>query len=235
MIDGKRVVALIPARGGSKRLPRKNVLPLAGKPLIGWSIDAAKRSRYVDDVVISTDDIEVATVSREMGIETPELRPDYLASDMAKTEDVLLYSLEKYGEGNVDIIILLQPTSPLRNDRHIDDALELFVDKQANSVVSVTPCEHSPMWSNTLPEDLSMGSFIKPEALQRSQDLDQFYRLNGALYIFDVSDLLKEKKIVYTEKTYAYSMENQYSFDIDTEFDFEIASVFLEKSLAIQK
>jgi CMP-N,N'-diacetyllegionaminic acid synthase len=227
MIDGKKVMALIPARGGSKRLPRKNILPLAGKPLIGWSLEAASKSQYIDQVVVSTDDNEIVDVCHAMGFPVPELRPDFLASDTAKTEDVLLHALERYGE-DAEIIVLLQPTSPLRTSEHIDEALELFVEKRANSVVSVTPCEHSPMWSNTLPADLSLDSFIKPEALQRSQDLGKFYRLNGALYVFDSRNLEKLGCISYSESGYAYIMNNESSIDIDTKFDFSMAENIID-------
>ncbi|CAE6880905.1 Cytidylyltransferase [Vibrio sp. B1FIG11] len=119
MIDGKKVLAFIPARGGSKRLPRKNILPIAGKPLIGWSIDAAKGSEYIDDIFISTDDQEIADVAAGLGIPAPELRPEHLASDTASTANVLTYTLEKFGT-DFDIVILLQPTSPLRTSQHID-------------------------------------------------------------------------------------------------------------------
>ncbi|WP_104038653.1 acylneuraminate cytidylyltransferase family protein [Vibrio jasicida] len=228
MIDGKKVLAFIPARGGSKRLPRKNILPIAGKPLIGWSIDAAKGSEYIDDIFISTDDQEIADVAAGLGIPAPELRPEHLASDTASTANVLTYTLEKFGT-NFDIVILLQPTSPLRTSQHIDQALELFIEKQAFSVVSVTPCEHPPLWSNTLPDNGSMENFIRPEALKRSQDLGSFYRFNGAIYIFDVEKLLEYQEICYTSESFAFVMENKDSFDIDQQFDFELAEFFLNK------
>ncbi|EGR1063797.1 TPA: cytidylyltransferase domain-containing protein [Vibrio cholerae] len=230
MINGKRVIAIIPARGGSKRLPRKNVLSLAGKPLIGWSIEAAQKSKYVDEIFVSTDDQEIVDVASEFGIHVPELRPVELASDTASSSDVLIYTLKKFGQQS-NIIILLQPTSPLRAAEHIDEGLELFIAKDAFSVVSVTPCEHSPLWANTLPDDASMGDFIRPEALQRSQDLSQFYRLNGALYIFDTSQLLEFGHICYTSRSYAYVMDNRISFDIDQQLDFELAEVFIQKQI----
>lgn len=229
MINGKRVLAFIPARGGSKRLPRKNVLPLAGKPLIGWSIDAAKESQYIDQLFVSTDDQEIADIASLHGVHIPELRPDHLASDTSTTESVLTYTLDKFG-GQADIVILLQPTSPLRTVQHIDEALELFVKKQAFSVVSVTPCEHSPLWSNTLPNDASMGNFIRPEALKRSQDLADFYRINGAVYIFDVRQLKEYGDIRYTKDSFAYVMENNVSFDIDTLIDFQLAEFFIKRN-----
>lgn len=223
-------MAFIPARGGSKRLPRKNVLPLAGKPLINWSIEAGKKSQYIDRVFVSTDDKEIADIACQLDVELPELRPAELASDTAKTEDVLLYSLEKFAP-DVDIVVLLQPTSPLRTGEHIDEALELFMKHEAFSVVSVTPCEHPPLWSNTLPKNNSMGDFIRPEALSRSQDISQYYRINGAIYIFDVKKLREYNEIRYTSESYAYEMSNSVSFDIDTEFDFDLAQFFMERAI----
>ncbi|MFA0133205.1 acylneuraminate cytidylyltransferase family protein [Vibrio splendidus] len=230
MLNDKKIMAFIPARGGSKRLPRKNVLPLAGKPLINWSIEAGKKSQYIDRVFVSTDDKEIADVACQLDAELPELRPAELASDTAKTEDVLLYSLKKFAP-DVDVVVLLQPTSPLRTAEHIDEALELFMEQEAFSVVSVTPCEHPPLWSNTLPKDNSMGDFIRPEALSRSQDISQYYRLNGAIYIFDVKKLREHNEIRYTSETYAYVMDNDVSFDIDTEIDFDLAQFFMERSI----
>lgn len=229
MINGKKVIALIPARGGSKRLPRKNVLPLNGKPLIGWTIDAAKNSQYIDQILVSTDDQEIADVASDYGIAVPELRPTELAGDNSSTESVLFYSLIKFAV-DADIVVLLQPTSPLREAQHIDEALALFEQRQAFSVVSVTPCEHSPLWANTLPEDGNLGDFIKPEALHRSQDLQPFYRLNGAVYIFDISRLKEIGKLAYTDKSYAYVMNNECSVDIDTQLDFLLAEKIQEFS-----
>ncbi|WP_272688340.1 acylneuraminate cytidylyltransferase family protein [Providencia sp. PROV142] len=226
MINGKKVLVIIPARGGSKRLPRKNILPLCGKPLIGWTIEAAKNSIYVDSIFISTDDSSVAKIAREYEVNIPELRPKELATDSATTEDVLIYTLNKFGS-DYDIVALLQPSSPLRTSYHLDDALELFVKKNAFSIVSVTPCEHSPLWSNTLPANCSMSNFLRPEAMKRSQELETFFRINGALYIFDIKELIDHNKICYTEKSFAYIMKNEDSVDIDNEIDFRLAKVII--------
>jgi len=231
MINNKKIIAIIPARGGSKRLPRKNVLPLNGKPLIAWSIEAAQKSKYIDSIFVSTDDKEVAEVSREFGVDVPELRPEELASDTATTESVIFYTLNKFGQ-DADVVVILQPTSPLRTYKNIDEALELFVKKNAFSVVSVTPCEHSPVWSNTLPKDRAMGDFLKSEALRRSQDLEEFYRLNGAIYSFDINKLKERGEIVYTSESYAYVMENEVSQDIDTQLDFDVSEFILRKICA---
>lgn len=222
MINKKKVMAIIPARGGSKRLPGKNLLLLNGKPLIGWTIEAAQKSKYIDTILVSTDDQKISDISQQFGIKIPELRPEMLASDTASTQSVVFYTLEKFGK-DIDIVMILQPTSPLRTSEHIDEALELFIQKEAFSVVSVTPCEHSPLWSNTLPQDGSMGAFLRRDALQRSQDLEEFYRLNGAIYAFDVKKLKERGEICYTNESFSYVMNNRVSIDIDSQLDFDIA------------
>lgn len=227
MIKGKKVLALIPARGGSKRLPRKNLLSLNGKPLVNWSIDLALANQSIDCVILSTDDPDIASVVDER-VFIPELRPDYLSTDSSTTLSVLLYTIEKFGQ-DFDILMVLQPTSPLRKQEHINGALSVFCTNSAFSVVSVTQCEHPPIWSNTLPENGMMDGFIKPEGLKRSQDLDIFYRLNGSIYIYDIHELLKVKHVNFTENTYAYKMDNMYSIDIDNKIDFEMVEFFVQK------
>jgi N-acylneuraminate cytidylyltransferase len=231
LINGKKVLAIIPARGGSKRLPRKNVLDLAGKPLIGWTIEAAQKSNYIDSIVVSTDCKEIAEIAEVFGISVPELRPRELSTDTATTQDVIIHTLNKYGKCS-DIVIILQPTSPLRTADHIDDAIGMFEDNRAFSIVSVTPCEHPPQWANTLPENNSMKDFVRKNELQRSQDLGEFFRLNGAIYIYDTDKFLVEGKLAYGENTFAYKMENEASIDIDTQFDFEISKFLLMRHLS---
>lgn len=226
MINEKKILAIIPARGGSKRLPRKNVLSIAGKPLISWSIEAAKNSKYIDKIKVSTDNVEIAAVAQEFGVPTPFLRPEELASDTATTLSVILHELNNSVE-DVDIVIVLQPTSPLRTTRHIDEAIELFEQNIAVSVVSVTECEHSPLWTNTLPKNRSMYNFITPEKLKRSQDLDTYFRLNGAIYIYDVSTLIERNAIFYCKDTYAYVMGSEFSVDIDNYQDFKLAEFLI--------
>ncbi|MCF7372065.1 acylneuraminate cytidylyltransferase family protein [Vibrio antiquarius] len=228
MLDDKKVIAVIPARGGSKRLPRKNILPLGGKPLIGWTIEAAQNSAYVDDILISTDDQEIADVARQFGITIPELRPEELSTDTATTQSVLFYTLEKYGK-DADIVVLLQPTSPFRSSDHIDQAIEYLVEKSAFSVVSVTPCEHPPQWANTLPDNGSMKDFLRFGRGKRSQDLGEAFRLNGAIYVYDICRLLAIGEMAYREDTYAYKMPNEASIDIDNQIDFDMAEFFLQR------
>lgn len=227
MINGKKVLAFVPARGGSKRLPRKNVLPLCGKPLIGWSLDAAKESKYIDEICVSTDDIEIAKVSEDFNVPVPNLRPESLATDTARTDDVLLYSLK---DQDSEIVVILQPTSPLRSAKHIDEALELFIRKKAFSIVSVTSCEQSPLWSNTLPDDGNLGGFISEEVLRGGHNISKYYRLNGAIYIFSVKKLIEAGKIIYTSTSYAYIMDNYCSIDIDNKIDFDFAEFFMRNN-----
>jgi N-acylneuraminate cytidylyltransferase len=229
MLDGKRILALIPARGGSKRLPRKNVLLLKGKPLIEWSINAAQFSQYVDEVFVSSDDTEILDVVAKTGLGIQQPRPNELASDTATTDSVIKHVLEVQ-KPNFDILVLLQPTSPLRNSHHIDQALELYLKKSANSVVSVTECEHSPLWSNTLAQDGSMCDFITEKSKKRAQDLETYFRLNGAIYIYDIKAWLNNSGSRYDENTFAYVMDAKDSVDIDNQLDFEFAEFLMGKN-----
>ncbi|MGJ0359088.1 cytidylyltransferase domain-containing protein [Aliarcobacter cryaerophilus] len=222
----KTFLAIIPARGGSKRLPRKNILDLCGKPLISWSIEAALKSKYVSKVVVSSDDEEILNISSNFGADIIK-RPYELANDTATTFDAIKHTinnLEKY-----DYIVLLQPTSPLRNEKHIDEAIELLEEKQADAIVSVCEMDHSPLWSNTLPKDGNMRGFLREEILnKRSQDLEKYYRLNGAIYICKTDKLLENKSFFLKDNIFAYIMDRKSSIDIDEEIDFLFAERVIE-------
>lgn len=225
MYKNKSFLAIIPARGGSKRLPRKNILNLAGKPLIAWSIEAGLNSEYIDKVIVTSDDDEILTIAKNFGSETIK-RPDELASDTATTFDAIKHTIENTNE--YDFIVLLQPTSPLRNEKHIDEAIELLESKNAEAVVSVCEMDHSPLWSNTLPKDGSMKGFLRDEVLnKRSQDLEKYYRLNGAIYICKTDRLLEEKSFFMKEKIYSFVMDRKSSVDIDDEIDFKLAKLLI--------
>ena len=223
----KTFLAIIPARGGSKRLPRKNILDLCGKPLISWSIEAALKSKYISKVVVSSDDEEILNISSNFGADIIK-RPYELANDTATTFDAIKHTinnLEKY-----DYIVLLQPTSPLRNENQIDEAIELLEEKQADAIVSVCEMDHSPLWSNTLPKDGNMRGFLREEILnKRSQDLEKYYRVNGAVYICKTDKLLENKSFFLKDNIFAYIMDRKSSIDIDEEIDFEIAKVLINK------
>jgi len=221
----KSFLAIIPARGGSKRLPRKNILDLNGKPLIAWSIEAGLSSKYIDKVVVTSDDDDILNLSKSLGVEILK-RPDYLASDTATTFDTIKHVIEEVA--NYDYIILLQPTSPLRDALHIDEAIELLENKKASAVISICKMDHSPLWSNTIDKSLSMVGFLKDEVLnKRSQDLEKYYRVNGAIFICKVERLLENKGFFLKENIYAYVMDRKSSVDIDEEIDFKIAEILM--------
>ena len=226
MLNDKTFLAIIPARGGSKRLPRKNVLELAGKPLIAWSIEAGQKSKYIDEVVVTSDDPEILAISQSYGAKTIK-RPEELASDTATTFDAIKHAVDNLK--SFDYIVLLQPTSPLRNYNHIDEAIELLIDKKADAIISTCEVEHSPLWSNTLPHDMNMNSFLADDVKnKRSQDLEQYYQINGAIYICDLDKLLEEKSLFLEENIFAYKMDREHSIDIDEEIDFKIAYSILK-------
>jgi len=228
MYQDKTFLAVIPARGGSKRLPRKNVLDLCGKPLIAWSIEAGLQSKYINKVIVTSDDDEILEVSKKYGADAIQ-RPDDLASDTATTFDAIKHAIdncEKY-----DYVVLLQATSPLRDEKHIDEVIELLESKNADAVISVCEMDHSPLWSNTLDENLSMKGFLKDEVLhKRSQDLEKYYRLNGAIYICKTDKLLANKSFFLKNNIFAYKMDRKSSSDIDEEIDFKIAEVLMGKN-----
>ena len=226
MLNGKSFLAIIPARGGSKRLPRKNVLDLAGKPLITWTLEAARNSKYIDKIIVSSDDTEILQIADDLRLDTVK-RPEELASDSATTVSVIEHVLQQ-NLGKFDFIVLLQPTSPLRNADHIDEAIELIAQKNADAIISVCETEHSPLWTNTLPEDGSMNFFLSGEVKNiRSQDLPQYFRLNGAIYIISVDVLNKSHTLLVDENSFAYKMTISDSVDVDTQLDFNIAEIQL--------
>ena len=187
MYQNKTFLAIIPARGGSKRLPKKNILNLKGKPLVEWSIEAGLNSKYIDKVIVTSDDAEILDIVKGTGAEAIN-RPIELASDTSTTFDAIKHVIDSVEIYNY--IVLLQPTSPLRTEKHIDEAIELLVNKNADSIVSVCETDHSPLWSNTLPSDCSMSNFIKDDIRnKRGQDLEVYYRLNGAIYICKTNKL----------------------------------------------
>jgi len=225
MSNKEKFLAIIPARGGSKRLPRKNILELCGKPLIAWSIEAGQKSKYIDKVVVSSDDGEILDIAKKFEADVLR-RPNNLAIDTSTTFDVIKHILDNI-EG-FDYIVLLQPTSPLRDENHIDMAIKLLQDKNADAVISVSETDHNPLWSNTLDDSLSMKNFLKDEVLnKRSQDLKKYYRLNGGIYICETNKLLAQKSFFLKENIYAYKMDKQSSIDVDDEADFKIAETFM--------
>ncbi len=232
MFRGRSIAAMIPARGGSKRFPEKNIKPLRGKPLIAWTIEQALKSRYIDRVIVSTDDEKIAGVARRYGAEVPFRRPRILASDKASGVDVAIHALQwlKSKGGEFDLFMVLQPTSPLRLSRDIDASIELLFKKSGKSVVSVCRAEHHVLWTNLLPPNHSMKHFLRDGVANRNwQDLPKYYRLNGAIYVA-FSDYLMKKRSFIAADTYAYIMPGERSVDIDTVLDLRIAEAVMKEN-----
>ncbi len=230
------VLGIIPARGGSKRLPHKNLLPLAGKPLISYTIKAGLEAHCIDELMVSTDDPEIARVSVEFGAKVPFMRPSKLAQDDTSTFAVVQHAIDYYKtvEGKTfKFIVLLQPTSPLRDGEDVDLAMKFLYSKNADSVISVSENDHSPLWCNTLPDDLSMNTFLREELkFKRSQDLEKYYRLNGAIYICNTARLLEEKTFFLKDRVYAHIMPQEKSIDIDTRLDLILCEILLTEMLS---
>lgn len=221
--------AFIPARSGSKGLKNKNIKEINGKPLLAYSILAAIESGKYDVIHVSTDSEEYAEIARKWGADVPFLRPAELASDTSSTGDAIKYSLEEYQKRGIsfDTITALQPTSPLRTGEDIIGAFDLFEKKNANAIISVCEVEHPPMWSNILTDDGNMIHFLETDKDERRQDLAQYYRLNGAIYLSKMDYYLKASSL-YNEKCYAYIMPKERSVDIDDAFDFFMAESIMK-------
>lgn len=223
-------IAIIPARSGSKGLPDKNIRELCGKPMLAYSIEAAKKSEKIDVVHVSTDSEYYAEIAREYGADVPFLRSVELSGDDATTWDAVRFVLKKYKElgQEFDVVTLLQPTSPLRTEEDIIEASNLYRLKSASAVVGVCEMEHSPLWSNTLSEDLCMDGFLSKATNVRRQKLDTYYRINGAIYMIDIQIILNRKEI-YGERSYAYIMPKERSVDVDDLMDFKIAEMYMKE------
>ncbi|MEA2051169.1 MAG: acylneuraminate cytidylyltransferase family protein [Campylobacterota bacterium] len=221
-----RILAIIPARGGSKRLPRKNILNLNGKPILAYTIEASLQSKYITKTIVTSDDAEILDISKKYGSEVIK-RPDHLASDTATSFDAIKHTILSQNE-NYDYTILLQPTSPLRTTKHIDEAIKLLIEKNADAVISTCEVDHPVQWNMKIKEDLDISEFVKNIDTNRSQDQTKHYRLNGAIYIANTKKLLGNKTFFLTKNIYSYIMDKKDSVDIDDEYDFLIAEAFIK-------
>ena len=220
---------LIPARGGSKRIPKKNIKLFNGKPLIQWTLEAAINSGISSDICVSTDCEETKSIATSMGADVPFTRPKALSGDKAKSIDVALHALSYYKD--TQSIILLQPTSPLRTSKHLENFYNYITKSCATSAVSICECQHSPLWTFTLRNQILERSILKGNPLDvRSQDLPKYYILNGAMYYSQVSALLTSQSFI-NKNTIGFEMPAYASVDIDTEFDWDIAEIIGQKYL----
>jgi len=223
MIGGETVLAIIPARGGSRRLPRKNLRPLAGKPLIAWTIEAAQGSRYLDRIVLSSEDEETMRVARKFGCDVPFVRPAALATDEAAGIAPVLDALERLP--GYAWVVLLQPTSPLRSAPDIDACIDACVQGRAPACVSVAPGAKSPWWTYTL----GAGGRLQP-LLEAAEPAPRppLYLLNGAVYVARCEWLQRHKNFLGPD-TVAHVMPAARSVDIDDELDFKFAQLLMHE------
>jgi CMP-N,N'-diacetyllegionaminic acid synthase len=221
MIGGKSVLGLIAARGGSKGVPGKNIFLVNGRPLIQWSIDAARASRYIDRLILSSDDSAIMDVARNAGCEVPFRRDAALASDTASAIEVVADALMRVS--GYDIVVLLQPTSPLRIAADIDGAIELLVSSGAGACVTVREADEHPYWMFRLGDDGRLSRFAEPVGGMplRRQDLPSAWSLNGAVYVADCNWFLQNRTFL-SPATVGYPMPADRSLDIDTVADLEL-------------
>lgn len=225
-----KIVAIIPARAESKGLPGKNIKSLLGKPMIAYTIEAALKSKLFSRVIVSTDKEEYADIARKHGAEVPFLRPEHLAGDDSHIKDTIIHLLDWLEESGdeIDSFMLLQPTSPLRTEEDVKDAVEMYNAKDAKSVVSVCEAEHNPAWMNSLGEDLSLDGFVSAVNDNPRQKLQKYYRLNGAIYLSNVQHYKKHQSF-YSKEAFASVMPAERSVDVDSELDFQWAEFLLNK------
>ncbi|MFH0879036.1 MAG: acylneuraminate cytidylyltransferase family protein, partial [Lentisphaerota bacterium] len=224
------IAALIVARAGSKSVPRKNIRPLAGKPLIAWTFEAAKRSVSLDRIILSTDDPEMAELGRNCSIHVPFMRPAELAGDTSHVIDATLHALHwlENNEGYLpDYFMLLQPTSPFRSFMDIDAAARMALDRNADAVVSVAPARQHPCLMKQVSAEGVLCPWIETGFSEtRRQDLPPAYAINGAIYLVRRSVLLDQKSWC-PPGTLAYVMPEERSLDIDSPWDFHVANVLM--------
>lgn len=232
-----KILVLITARGGSKRVSGKNIRPLGGIPLIVWSIDVARGVPDVCDILVSTDDSEIADVARNAGALVPWLRPAELATDTASSVDVCLHALDWYEskKAKVDGLLLLQPTAPFRRRETVLQGIELFKNNNHHTVVGVSPAQSHPLWCFRIDKNV-LRPFIKGEKLeQRSQDLPPAYAINGVFYLITPNNLRKFHSFYAEEMLPLISDNLTESIDIDTEADWKMAEAVLAVRVAEAK
>ncbi|MBS5451810.1 MAG: acylneuraminate cytidylyltransferase family protein [Coriobacteriia bacterium] len=229
MFDNKTIVAVIPARGGSKGIPKKNIKILRGHPLIAYTISAARKSRYVDAVIVSTDSEEIANVARRYGAEVPFVRPQGLASDTSKSIDVLVHArdvLVNMGR-DYDVIVLMQPTSPLRSADEVDGAIEAFFSHGMMGTASVQLTSDNPILTRRLDEFGVLHPIIPISSTVRRQEMPPFYHVNGAIYVNDAHKINDHTSL--NDNPISYVMNKDRSLDIDNIEDFLRAETILAK------
>ncbi len=235
MYKNKTVVGIVPARGGSKGLPRKNVLDLSGKPLIAWSIERAVSSKYLDKVIVSTDDNEIAAIAKQYGAEVPFLRPDELAGDTTPMIDVVGHAITYYEKENAefDYVALLEPTSPLRKENDIDNAIVQLINHEndADGLVSVgeVHLEH-PSIMKKIKDEYIAPFEISDKNISRRQELEKVYFPYGVIYLVKTEMLIKHRTF-YQDRTIPYFIERWQNYEVDDIYDFKCIEAVMNHEL----
>ena len=230
MYKNKKILAVIPARGGSKGVPRKNIIEVGGHPLIKYTIDCGKNSKYLDRVIISTEDLLIKRVAEENGGDVPFLRPKELAEDTSKTIDCIVHAvntLKSMGE-EYDYVMILQNTVPLRKSWHVDESIEMLIDSSERSLVSISEVDEHPILMRTLNEDKTVKNLLQMNSTMRRQDFPKFYKVDGAIAIQKIDDEFNLETSINDGKL-GYVIERKYSTDIDNYLDIKIIEYYLEK------
>jgi N-acylneuraminate cytidylyltransferase/CMP-N,N'-diacetyllegionaminic acid synthase len=223
------MLAIIPARSGSKGLPGKNIKKLHGKPMIAYTIQAALKSKYIDNVIVSTDSIEIETIAKNFGAKSYFLRPKLLASDEANAIDNYIFTINKLNNDfnyKIDDFVVLQPTSPLRVTKDIDSAIDIFYTKKADSVISYSEESHPLKWHKYISKDGRFENIFDDSLLNRQEFRTSFYP-NGAIYVFKYR--LIKRKMYYSNNSFAYIMPRSRSVDVDTFDDFQYIEFLMSK------
>lgn len=227
MLEGKRIIAIIPARGGSKVVPRKNLRLVYGKSLLARTIETAKLSKMIDRIIVSSDDQEIIAEAKRAGADVPFVRPAELAQDETPGHEPILHALTELPD--YDYVIVLQVTSPLRKVDDIDDCLRFCFKQQAKACVSVCETEQSPYWTFSIKSNHQLKQVMADKIPHRRQDLPVTYALNGSMYVAEVPWFVANKSFL-TSETIGYVMPKERSLDIDTEFDFLILETYLKNA-----
>lgn len=235
MSNNIKRMAIIPARSGSKGIIDKNIKPLNGKPLMVYSIDAAKSSESFDTIFVSTDSEVYSEIAKKAGADSHFLRSKANSSDNSSSWDAVREVVKRFEEEGrtFDEIMLLQPTSPLRTHIDIQNAINIMKEKNALAVESLTEMDHSPLWSNTLPPDGSMENFFNEYNCKTRQALPTYYRENGAIYLLKRELLDKPDSDLFSTRCFAYIMPRERSIDIDVNLDFKLAELLIKDNLSI--
>lgn len=225
-----RILAIIPARAGSKGIKNKNIIDLDGRPLISYTIESALKSKYIDDVIVSTDGEEIKKISLEYGAKVPFMRPKHLASDTSKTIDTVIYCIDEMKKRGFEYecVVVLQPTQPLRKAYHIDEAIEMFLDSDKNSLLSVSKVDNHPLLIRRINDEQILSRLVNENSTKRRQDFEDYYKVNGAIYINRINEKLNLDTSL-NDNELGYIMDKKFDIDIDEELDIEIAKLLLEK------